>query len=122
MTSNAFNYESTDLFFPSLTTLTIPELPSKETSREGRKRPSRVASSEELKQFQNDSVIKLHVVKMISLAKREMRTDTKKLEHFTMELDCSKCLPGLDDSSLRKFKRKAYSKLKMGENFKIYNS
>lgn len=39
-----------------------------------------------------------------------------------MDLDCSKCLPGLDDSSLREFKRKAYQKLKMGDNFKIYNS
>lgn len=44
-----------------------------------------------------------------------------KLEHFKMQMDCSKCLQNGDDSDLRKFRRKVIEKLKVGENFRIYD-
>lgn len=39
-----------------------------------------------------------------------------------MEFDCSKCLSEEDDSSLFEFKRKVKSRMKIGDNFKIYSS
>lgn len=39
-----------------------------------------------------------------------------------MEFDCSKCLTGADDTSLFEFKRKVKSRMKLGDNFKIYSS
>lgn len=46
-----------------------------------------------------------------------------KIQHFHMEFDCSKCLDGGgDDYSLIEFKKKVKSRMKLGENFKIYSS
>ena len=42
-----------------------------------------------------------------------------------MEFDCSKCLSGKEDedsSSLFEFKKKVKSRMKLGDNFKIYSS
>lgn len=43
-------------------------------------------------------------------------------EYFKMYLDCSKCQEdGRNDLDLRRFRRKVKKKLRLGENFRIYN-
>ena len=43
-------------------------------------------------------------------------------EYFKMYLDCSKCQEdGENDLDLRRFRRKVKKKLRLGENFRIYN-
>jgi len=43
-------------------------------------------------------------------------------EYFKMNLDCSKCQEdGENDLDLRRFRRKVKKKLRLGENFRIYN-
>ena len=75
----------------------------------------------------------LYVIKMT--ATKQSRTPTQNLqggdlskikhqlfEYFKMYLDCSKCQEdGENDLDLRRFRRKVKKKLRLGENFRVYN-
>jgi|LauGreDrversion4_2_1035121.scaffolds.fasta_scaffold35523_1 hypothetical protein len=71
--------------------------------------------------MQGGKIIRTPTVNMYAIKNTVNKHDTG-IEYFKMYLDCSKCQEdGQNDIDLRRFRRKVKKKLRLGDNFNIYN-